>query len=521
MIKKPFHKQKTLPDLMTGTQGTPSIPEMVGPYKIESLLNQGGMSLLYLGIDPQLKKPLAIKVLSPEYVTHPELAHHFLKEAQIIELASHPNIVKLYGQGEWEKGLYIAMELIQGVSLRQFIIQHSLSIKRSLEIILQVAYALCHLHTHGIIHRDLKPENILITEDGEINVIDFGISQLHEENKKQKLAPNNSLVGTPSYMSPEQKEDSHSASFASDIYALGVIAYELILGKLSFGIIDLSLLPKGLRKILEKALASSVKERYQDVVEFITDITHYLESEELQKEKPGSDQIKELLESLQKATQSLSPVLAPSWPQVEIGIAKYKALSPQALYYDFFKLPNNAYAIFLAEAISTSISSGIALSSLRGMIRTLVQQATHFHLLPFARTLNELVAHDPISERFKLSILILDPTKEELAFIAFGMGPLFQLSKGNRQPHKLASHNPLLGADPQREILVTTNNWSPGDTLVLHSIETEQEEPLIHAITEHSLLSPQRSAEAIIKKLSYSPHFPKTPELLMTLSRLA
>src|SRR5690606_36400224 len=105
----------------------------------------------------------------------------FLKEAEIIALSNHPNIVKLYGQGEWEKGLYIAMEFIQGVSLTQFILQNSLSIKRSLEILLQVAYALLHLHSHGVIHRDLKPENILITENGGVKVIDFGIAQLEQE----------------------------------------------------------------------------------------------------------------------------------------------------------------------------------------------------------------------------------------------------------------------------------------------------------------------------------------------------
>ena len=119
--------------------------------------------------------------------------------------------------------------------------------RRALEIILQVAYALLHLHSHGVIHRDLKPENILITEEGEIKVIDFGIAQLHEEEKNVTDADR--FLGTPNYMSPEQKEDPSSVTFSSDIYSLGVILYELILGKLSFGIINLIALPKGLKKI--------------------------------------------------------------------------------------------------------------------------------------------------------------------------------------------------------------------------------------------------------------------------------
>src|SRR5690349_1252107 len=221
MTDNSFYKQNTMPDLIPTDEEFP-LPTMIGPYKIESLFSKGGMSLLYLGLDPEIKKALIIKVLSPSYVTHPEAVERFLKEAKVIALTNHPNIVKLHGQGEWEKGLYIAMELIHGISLKQFIMQHSLSMRRALEIVLQVSFALLHLHSHGVIHRDLKPENILITEDGEIKVIDFGIAQLHEE-KEKKIEISGRFLGTPNYMSPEQKEDPFSVTFATDIYSLGVI----------------------------------------------------------------------------------------------------------------------------------------------------------------------------------------------------------------------------------------------------------------------------------------------------------
>ena len=157
------------------------IPQKIGPYKIETLLEQGGMSILYLGTHPETHEPTTIKVLSPKFVSNPEVTERFLREAEIIALADHPNIVKLYGHGKWEGGLYIAMEFIQGISLRQYILQTPISLKRALEIIIDIAYALCHLHTHGVIHRDLKPENILVTESGTIKVIDFGIAQLLAE----------------------------------------------------------------------------------------------------------------------------------------------------------------------------------------------------------------------------------------------------------------------------------------------------------------------------------------------------
>src|SRR5271166_1002901 len=104
-------------------------PQNIGPYKIESLLEKGSMSLLYLGNHPTTGDPVTIKVLSPRFTSHPEAVKRFLNEAEMIAMADHPNIVKLYGYGEWSDGLYIAMEFIQGISLRQYLLQTPLSLK--------------------------------------------------------------------------------------------------------------------------------------------------------------------------------------------------------------------------------------------------------------------------------------------------------------------------------------------------------------------------------------------------------
>src|ERR1700733_8205323 len=154
-----FHKRQTLVGL-PGTSdllSTDELPSKIGGYKIESLLSKGGMSLLYLGIHPETHEPLAIKVLSSKYLSHPEMVERFMREAEIIELTNHPNIVKLFGHGKWAGGVYIAMEFIQGISLRQMLLQEAMSLKRALDVVLQISHALVHLHAHGIIHRDLKP----------------------------------------------------------------------------------------------------------------------------------------------------------------------------------------------------------------------------------------------------------------------------------------------------------------------------------------------------------------------------
>jgi serine/threonine protein kinase len=534
MAESSFYKQNTMPDLITG-ENEPELPSMIGPYKIESLLTKGGMSLLYLGLDPENKKTLAIKVLSPAYVTQTDALERFLKEAKVIALTNHPNIVKLYGQGEWEKGLYIAMELIHGISLRQFIMQHSLSMRRALEIILQVAYALLHLHSHGVVHRDLKPENILITEEGEIKVIDFGIAQLHEEKAKRVDAAR--FLGTPNYMSPEQKEDPSSVTFASDIYSLGIILYELILGKLSYGIVSLTALSKGLKKIAARTLAVSVKERYQNISEFIHDVSQYLNSGELEKERPGSDQAKELLEKILKANLNLSPLILPTWPQMDLGIAKGRGKQQLGLYYDLFRLPNNTYLIILACTASASLESAIAIAVLRGMVRMSLSEFTlstkvAFKPISFIEKLNSLICEDIMEDKFAISLVLLDPLRDLVTYISCGLDDLLHISQGHAQARRLSSQNDLLGASTTTEFSETSDNWNAGDILILHSLAVAQEESsnqrdlldqsLSEGIAENLLLSAQRQSEAILKKASSSIAYALIPypKILISIQRI-
>jgi eukaryotic-like serine/threonine-protein kinase len=517
MNDSPFYKQPTLHETKI-SDAPPTLPEKIGPYKIESLLSRGGMSLLYLGIHPQTRALIVVKVLSPEFVTNPEMVAQFLRESKIISLTNHPNIVKLYGEGEWEGGLYIAMEFIRGVSLRQFIEQHSLSMKKSIDILMQVAYALAHLHSHGVIHGDLKPENILMTEDGEVKVIDFGIARLHEEVKKNK-GKSSKMIGTPTYMSPEQKEDPSSISFASDIYALGIIAYELFIGKLSFGVIHLSQVPKGLRTILEKALAVSVEERYSNVMQLISDLSNYLKSGGLEKDRPGTDQIKEILESIQKADLALSPSTITTTPHYEGALGRLKVLGQTNPYFDSFKFSDGAYGFILAEPLISGLETSIYLSNLRGMIRSLTTSGEKFFFLPFLTALQRLIQLDPLSQKYALAFLILSPSRDELQFLSCGMGSLLHLSSNSPKALKLQNTNPPLAADNRNEWDITVDGWDVGDILIIHTLPYTSDALIQETMENISLQSPQAQADHLIKKTV--PFLPeKKPHVLVSLHRI-
>lgn len=490
-----FHKQKTLPDLHTGQTRFP-IPKQIGPYKIKSLLNKGGMSVLFLGTHPEIGEPIVIKVLVPKYLKNKEMVNRFLNEAQIIEMASHPNIVRLYGHGEWEKGLYIAMEFIRGISLRQFIQKKSLSNKRALEIVLQVAYALSHLHTHGVIHRDLKPENILITESGDIKVIDFGIAQLQGNGGAERITQRKRMMGTPVYMSPEQKENPSQVSFSSDIYSLGIIMYELILGRLSHGVIHLSLLPKSLRTIIDKALKADPKERYLDIVDFITDVTQYIavtpDQEEVREDEVGD----EVMNLIEKTRSLLIPKKGPKWPQIEIGLALQEGMSLSGLYIDYFHFPDNRYCVVVAEPLEMGIETLLHAAIFRGMFRMAIQH--DHHPLKMLHALNQAIHLDPMKQQFCLSMLVLSPEQDQLSFISCDHSPLWHWPEGSTQVRSLTTPNPALGRE-DATLLETADNWNAGDTLILQTLQMKEPPDKLE---EAALLPPQPQAEKILQKLS-------------------
>ena len=493
-----FYKQPTLIEAKI-SEPPPHLPNKIGPYKIESLLSRGRMSLLYLGLHPQTRGLIAVKVLSPEYATQPDMTTQFLHESKIIGLTNHPNIVKLYGEGMWEGGLYIAMEFIRGVSLRQFIEQHSLSMKKSIDILMQVAHALVHLHSHGVIHGDLKPENILITEDGVAKVIDFGIARLYEEIKREG-GKGAKIVGTPTYMSPEQKENPAAISFASDIYALGIIAYELFIGKLSFGIIHLSQVPKELRAILEKALAVSTSERYGSVMQFISDLSHYLKSGGFEKDRPSLDQVKEFFELLQGADLSLSASSIATTPYYEGALSRIKVLGQAAPYFDTFKFPDGTYGFILAEVQKAGFETPIYLSTLRGMVRATVGFSEKVSPQKLLSSLQAVIKLDPLKLSYALSLLFLDPRQDRLQFVSCGMGSLLHLTSGSLKTRQLFNENPPLGADGRVEWDTSVDGWDIGDVVVFHTFPSSYGVGLQEALDTVSGQSPQGQVDALIKK---------------------
>jgi serine/threonine-protein kinase len=212
---------------------------LAGKYRIDAFLTRGGMGAVYRGTHVMLDKPVAIKLIHPELVTAPETLRRFQREARAASQLSHPNIVTVYDLGQAEDGsLYIAMELVVGSSLKDAIRSSGgLEPARAARILRQMCGALALAHKHGIIHRDLKPQNVMLCPDPDgresVKLLDFGIAKTFEVEGGTVLTSTGMVLGTPHYMSPEQA-GGKPIDGRSDIYALGVILYEMLVGEVPF-----------------------------------------------------------------------------------------------------------------------------------------------------------------------------------------------------------------------------------------------------------------------------------------------
>lgn len=508
-----FNKRSTQPGMVPSPdeKGDQKLPAQIGPYKIESLLEKGGMSLIYLGTDPLTKEPVTIKALNARYLQHEDIKNRFLNESEVMRRVSHSNIVKLYEYGAWEGGLYIAMEFIQGISLRQFLQVNPLSLYRSLNIILEVAYAVCHLHTHGIIHRDLKLENILITDSGTIKLIDFGVAYDLSIQTPDQPRPIQHVIGTPIYMSPEQRKDPETVSFPSDIYSLGIIAYELVSGKLSHGKIHLSLMPKGLQKILNKCLQPDPQERYQDIVELITDLSSYLNAITLSEDSKEGDHYVEIIEKLHQAQKKMSPPNFPTWREIQTAILSSQGYEISHPYYDYFPLTTKGGYGFLILEAQAKGPDGILHNAIgRGMIKTLLPK-TFEEGESFVHRYNQLLASDPLKMNFSFSLLLLDTLGKRGYYISCGQGSFWHLIKSPQSTVRITVNNILLGFEPESIFESEFFTWNTGDTFLLSSlsrVETRKEDEravtpqqIEKAIEESRDLNPQALVDTLYRKM--------------------
>jgi len=281
--------------------GRPPGTVIDGRYEIHSLIGVGGMSSVYRVHHAALDRTVALKMLHPHLLTERTSLERFLQEARAESSLKHSNIVSVHSMGTTEDGaLYLVMDFVEGVSLTQLVFDRgSVSAKEAVPIFLEICQGLKAAHANSILHRDLKPSNIMlsVTADGSkrsVKIVDFGIAKLMKPDSSQRLTKAGSILGSPSYMSPEQCQGKPQ-DFRSDIYSLGCLMYECLTGQLPFDAnSELEILYKHVREVprsflqvapdaaicpdiqdaIFKCLEKDPDHRYQTVDELLADLTN-------------------------------------------------------------------------------------------------------------------------------------------------------------------------------------------------------------------------------------------------------
>ena len=272
-----------------------------GRYKIQSLIGTGGMAAVYLANDLILDRLVAIKVLRLDFRQNDDAMRRFRREALSATQLTHPNIVGVYDVGQSQEMNYIVMEYVEGTDLKDYVRQRgALHPIEAVRIMMQIVSAIAAAHQNRIIHRDIKPQNILIDREGNVKITDFGIAVALSDTS---LTQTNTLLGSVHYLSPEQARGG-MATIQTDIYALGIVLYELLTGKVPFDgesavsialkhfqeplppVINPSvMIPQSLENIVLKATAKDPMNRYRSCYEMFQDLKTCLDSTRLYEKK--------------------------------------------------------------------------------------------------------------------------------------------------------------------------------------------------------------------------------------------
>ncbi|MBQ6430440.1 MAG: Stk1 family PASTA domain-containing Ser/Thr kinase [Oscillospiraceae bacterium] len=259
-------------------------------YEILEVIGTGGMAVVYRALDHRLNRAVAVKILKDEFSRNEEFRRRFHAESQAVAMLSHPNIVSVYDVSHSENADYIVMELIEGISLKQYLEKKgNLNWRETLHFSMQIAKALDHAHSRGIVHRDIKPHNIMILKDGSIKVADFGIARVG--SAKNTLT--REALGSVHYISPEQAKGARVDN-RSDLYSLGVVMYEMLTGRTPYdGETPVSVaiqhinggarrpselaagVPLGLEYITMRAMSADPDKRYSSAADMLHDMEEF------------------------------------------------------------------------------------------------------------------------------------------------------------------------------------------------------------------------------------------------------
>ena len=306
---------------------------IAGRYELEELVGSGGMSSVYKAYDTLLERHVALKVLHEHRTDDAEYVERFRREARAVAQLSHPNIVTVIDRGEDDGRQFIVFEYVDGKTLKECLDEQGrMTVRRALELAIEIAHGLAFAHDHGLVHRDVKPQNVILNGDGAAKVTDFGIARSLEV---KGVTQSGTVLGTSSYIAPEQASG-RPVEPATDVYSLGVVLFELLTGRVPFtgesfvsvamqhvstpppSVLDLRLdVPVRVASAVDRALAKAPVDRFASMHDFADELEACLEG---LGSEPGEDPTLVRMAPVVRATRRRSAYAGRRWPLALVAV---------------------------------------------------------------------------------------------------------------------------------------------------------------------------------------------------------
>lgn len=367
--------------------------ERVGSYILDKQIGQGGMATVYKGHHPQLDREVAIKVMHQNFLDDETFVARFKREAQIVAKLTHPHIVPVFDFDEHEGQPYLVMKYVKGFTLKKQMIKEPLSLDDILEVMTAVGSALTYAHKQGVLHRDIKPSNIVIDREGHPYLTDFGLARLAASGESTMSA--DMLLGTPHYISPEQAKGVKNLDGRADIYSLGVVLYELLVGHVPYtGDTPYSIIhdhiytplpmptqinpdiPLAVEMVLYKSMEKSPEQRYATANEMIQDLRDAIEESNLTELDPNRASVAavSLAKAREKMEQHLAQSPLPAGVQSPLPTPNLRSAT---LYPEKPKLWYQTERVWpISGCASLLLIAFISMSIILGMLGNLTEMAT-------------------------------------------------------------------------------------------------------------------------------------------------
>ena len=422
------------------------IGENVGPYRLVEKLGKGGMATVFKAYHPSLDRYVAIKALHPAFMEHPGFLDRFQREAKVVAKLEHPNIVPIYDFSEHEGRPYLVLKYVRGETLKARLEKAQLTYKESRHIFRVISAALAYAHKEGVLHRDVKPSNVLLDKAGGIYLADFGLARITETS--QTTLSGQMMMGTPHYISPEQAKGIGALDNGTDIYSLGVMTYELLVGEVPFQadtpfsvihdhIYSPLPLPRDLnpdlndemQRALLKALAKKREDRYANISEMMAAILKAFDI--LIKEHPSAGEAPTLaldadvrrtasIERAQAAQEQQLTSEIPATPEPESDPEPEDKESRIPGWIAWLLIP--ALVLFCLAAAVISNARAVPGPDLI-TAETLTQEANLLNAAEGGEilTLNQQIREDPQNPflRYQLGVAFMNANRPQLAREAF------------------------------------------------------------------------------------------------------